>query len=348
MSGPTPSAIVAQYKSDLVDNYVVTAALCTLCYEYLLTLKYEFGFVYQRKWSMATWLFVVNRYLVLATIIQQAYRTDLPLLQLCYNVPYQSVFTILSALPALIFGIFAALRVFALTERNYYISAVVFLMSLVPLATNTYNLTKKSCKLISGEFGLLVAADDLLIAFTTLYRLANIIVVAATWSKIYRHSREAAALSMRVGYGMILLRDGSIYFLTLLLLAIVELPLETVPSFQAANPVIAITQPLQPILISRFLINLRQVDNSATDVVNTRDLSRFSIPNFRTPTMQDIIGPMGEPLYHGEQEVNDWNDEFLGDGIKDDVEMLSSVEDTVQTPASGGTVTVLENNNVLA
>ena len=55
---------------------------------------------------------------------------------------------------------------------------------------------------------------------------------------------------------------------------------------------------LQPILISRFLINLREA-HQPEGSTSAGHFSRFSAPNFRVPTIASIVGDMGEPLAHG-------------------------------------------------
>lgn len=52
---------------------------------------------------------------------------------------------------------------------------------------------------------------------------------------------------------------------------------------------------IQPILISRFLLNLRQVD-AHKGPAEAASLSSFSVPNFRIPTIHTFVGNMGEPL----------------------------------------------------
>ncbi|PSS32235.1 hypothetical protein PHLCEN_2v2004 [Hermanssonia centrifuga] len=63
---------------------------------------------------------------------------------------------------------------------------------------------------------------------------------------------------------------------------------------------------MQPILISRFLLNLRQVGSPEIDSQEAFD-SRFSVPRFRVPSLASIIGNMGEDLDHGgsAEEVED-------------------------------------------
>lgn len=58
---------------------------------------------------------------------------------------------------------------------------------------------------------------------------------------------------------------------------------------------------LQPILISRFLINLRQVDSS-NNTTQMAHFSKFSMPNLRIATINDIVGNMGEELEHDPRE----------------------------------------------
>ena len=65
---------------------------------------------------------------------------------------------------------------------------------------------------------------------------------------------------------------------------------------------------LIPILLSRFIINLRQVGTSATIPSDNRHPSRFSIPNLRMPTLDGVVGNFGEPLDFVEYRIEDDED----------------------------------------
>ena len=67
---------------------------------------------------------------------------------------------------------------------------------------------------------------------------------------------------------------------------------------------------LQPILISRFLINLRQASDPAQDA-NTTNFSRFSAPGFQVPAVDTFVGNMGESLDFGFED----DDEDVGDDV---------------------------------
>lgn len=43
--------------------------LALVFYEYLITFKYQVDFIWRRKWSAATWIFVINQYILLANVI---------------------------------------------------------------------------------------------------------------------------------------------------------------------------------------------------------------------------------------------------------------------------------------
>lgn len=91
---------------------------------------------------------------------------------------------------------------------------------------------------------------------------------------------------------------------------------------------------LQPILISRFLLNLRHADSPED---STSRLARFPTPlNFRAPTLQSIVGNMGEPLDHGYQE-DTYEDEGEGEGEGDVTEVEAPGSDCLSTVTGEGT-----------
>ncbi len=89
---------------------------------------------------------------------------------------------------------------------------------------------------------------------------------------------------------------------------------------------------LTPILISRFLLNLRQLGEPENET-QSRFNSRFSVPGFRVPTLESIVGNMGADLYHGPaEEVDGEVKEADMDGGDAEVSML----DAIAQDCSGG------------
>ncbi len=59
---------------------------------------------------------------------------------------------------------------------------------------------------------------------------------------------------------------------------------------------ILIFSSLPPLLLSPFIINLRQGDSLDAETSAGQHISRFSVPNFRRPTLDEVVGNLGESL----------------------------------------------------
>ena len=74
---------------------------------------------------------------------------------------------------------------------------------------------------------------------------------------------------------------------------------------------------LQPILISRFLLNLRQISTSSSQMVSSTRGGAIVSPTdiiFHVPTVMDsIMGNMGAPLDDSSFPEDDNDDECVGD-----------------------------------
>ena len=58
-------------------------------------------------------------------------------------------------------------------------------------------------------------------------------------------------------------------------------------------------------MLSRFLINLRQLDASQSTSRSNVHSSRISALNFRMPTADDVVGNLGEPLDFAEYRIDE-------------------------------------------
>ncbi|KAF7789116.1 hypothetical protein EIP86_000051 [Pleurotus ostreatoroseus] len=119
--------------------------------------------------------------------------------------------------------------------------------------------------------------------------LTDAIVVFVTWYSTFRQVKEAAALGLNMGFSGVLLRD--------------------VCSIKQNSPPLGIASTfaffLRPVLIVRFLINLRYVDaaSPSTDLCvgiesqrPTQTQTNFSSPRFRTISAVSVLGNMGASM----------------------------------------------------
>ncbi|KAJ3550510.1 hypothetical protein NM688_g5064 [Phlebia brevispora] len=261
------AAIINAYNAELTFNYCVYAALTLVCHEFIITFEYEYEFLWRRKWTAATWLFIVNRYLLLASIIPQATPVSMKV-------------------------VFSALRVFALLDHGYLTAGCVFVLGVAPMGIQLYS----ASQLKYSPFGSFLDPTCSLNLATSLSSIAaDIVAIVITWVKTYRHVRQAGAVGMNAGFGATLLQYGTLYFVVIFVVFLLDFLLFIIPRAQsAANQMSTFATVIPNIILSRFLIGLRKVDPVAS--IEASRFSVFSSPNFRIPTLPDIIGNLGEPL----------------------------------------------------
>ena len=84
---------------------------------------------------------------------------------------------------------------------------------------------------------------------------------------------------------------------------------------------------LQPILVSRFIINLRKADNGANGISTKHEtVPASSTLHFRTPsdTTGTVVGEMGQPL---DYEPLAWQDDISeGEGVTGTMDILDKSE----------------------
>ncbi|EKM58289.1 uncharacterized protein PHACADRAFT_207126 [Phanerochaete carnosa HHB-10118-sp] len=98
---------------------------------------------------------------------------------------------------------------------------------------------------------------------------------------------------MRLPVTLCLLRDGTIFFLILLAISIANL--------LSLFPARSLIEFLPPILVSRFLLNLRDCTGSNTTDRSLPRLSELSV-HFATSNVSNIIGNIGAPLDYAQAE----------------------------------------------
>ncbi|KIP02600.1 hypothetical protein PHLGIDRAFT_78912 [Phlebiopsis gigantea 11061_1 CR5-6] len=163
-------------------------SLALVVYEYAITVNQELTFIWKRKLTGATALFVANRYLsVLLTIIQIA--PSLPI-EWYVLLEHKS-------------SIFSALRVYAIWGRNTMFFIAVLLPNMVPFATNivsiklTYTVVRNNMTLPLVKYATRISVI-----------VADALVLLLTWWKTFRDAREVLSLKMNISLTTLLIRDG--------------------------------------------------------------------------------------------------------------------------------------------
>ncbi|KAJ3527478.1 hypothetical protein NM688_g8122 [Phlebia brevispora] len=368
-SAPVPldPLVVDVYDSEYVDLPTVTCPDLTCLgyqadldtmryghvlagYEYFITFEHEYYFVWQSKRTSATWLLLANRYSMLVAAILPAMPSSPGFSNVITGAPalhLQWSTAVLGLLPTMVAAVFSALRVYALLRRSaarYVLGVFVLLLSLVPVITNIYAPSKATFFYVNDPvlgstcYGNTTISNSANFSLCTRLAviLADLIVVVVTWVKTFSHVRQAASVNMQ-GLSATLLRDGSIYFFALLALNVAQLLVETIPAWQNGNPIAYISPIVQPVLISRFLINLRRPDSiESIESMMSTDPSKSTTIHFKAPNRLDsVIGPMDQPV---DRDEDMWDEPFLnGDDGSDEPddkerssgERASDIEETI-------------------
>ncbi|THG93504.1 hypothetical protein EW026_g7749 [Hermanssonia centrifuga] len=153
---PTIPEVVAEFKADLVDAYTFNALAAFVTYEYIITFGQEVTMVWRRRWSLVTWMFVANRYLMIGLMIYtiSPFTAKVrPTIFVYKSIAYLAhrgtlINQIMGMAQFSVFAAFSALRAFAIWDRNVYIAALVLLLNLVPVGTGIYTTARGTAAFI--------------------------------------------------------------------------------------------------------------------------------------------------------------------------------------------------------
>ncbi|KAJ8455470.1 hypothetical protein ONZ51_g12448 [Trametes cubensis] len=294
MSTSADSALVSGIAFAITYSYCIASATGLLIYYYLTTLDGEFKHYSKRKFTLATVLYITNRYIPLAYTVYNApwisfsSREKICTTEMGIGIGLQ----LLQYFP---WAIFSALRTYAL-KRKLYWAAVVLILSLAPVIINGI-LYPCGFRAVAYECS---AAHKSLIA-PVLARLpviiADIVVIYVTWKTQYKAYGLSKDLRTPMRLTTVLLRDGSIYFVLLTglnILALIFEYLQIGKIFSLDATFLRLTTApsdelprLTSILVSKFLNDLRE---AADKMSGPETLSSVSNLEFR------IVGSIGASL----------------------------------------------------
>ncbi|RPD73123.1 hypothetical protein L226DRAFT_614371 [Lentinus tigrinus ALCF2SS1-7] len=359
MSDPDYITVIAsEYYDILVNNYCVTAASVVFIYEYIITFGTEVELFWTQPKTGATMLFLLNRGIVMFFTWYDMitnFLTQPSSIQSCADVVKTTlVFEVLQYIP---WAAFSSLRAFAIA-RSWPLSILVFALSIVPVAINLADFAFDFGGVLIPPFGCVstdtvsvelalryvppipapfaLCAANRLSRFTIASRAcliaADALLILLTWRKLYRgdaNTREKG------GFVHVLLRDGTIYFLVLVVQNILHLTLtllsiSTVLQNQNVSVVALFTEPLTAILVSRFLIDLQ--------VANRRSLNKtsglHSEGGVESLVFERVIGSLGSSIDPGgsEGDVDDESDGWITEVT--DRNMADAERADLETPTS--------------
>ncbi|EIW58770.1 uncharacterized protein TRAVEDRAFT_20676 [Trametes versicolor FP-101664 SS1] len=337
--------LVLLYQATDLYSCWTHCAFALLLYDYILTFRHEVRFVWGRKISGATALFLVNRYFIILPY----------LLGVVMQFPIQSkacpgigrFVAVLEFLPYIIWATFSALRAYALSGRTTAIGIVIFILSLVPVGVNAYYFSTFSYINLDAPLNCNELSDitpqlskNLTIVSRATLMAADVLVIAVTWANTYGLRKASRDARISTSFSTILLRDGTIYFVVLVAMNAVQMMLNAVkvsrgvafvthrwisnkhppqPSnmIAQASYVTILEEPITSILVSRFILNLREVDHRGANGGGGSDTllssagtgssfvvghPRDAASTMRFASVASTVDVLGAPLAHESDE----------------------------------------------
>ncbi|KAH9930174.1 hypothetical protein B0H21DRAFT_711987 [Amylocystis lapponica] len=311
---------VDNVRLSFVYNYCGVASLTLLVYHHILTISEEVTLIWGRRLTGATVLFILNRYVslinqTLSVVVLFPWSNQTNQSERCIAtvvVEYVFVFILYCVV-----ALFAALRIFAIWNRDWKLFLMVLSLGLVwPCYTLLQSTDVPEC--LGRPNHLSLSARGLSIA-------AELLVIILTWWRTYGIMKVMREAHLTPCLSMLLLRDGTAYFgsvvdviygpamlmacrilSVILILSIADLIIFT--SDHAFDPVLLFINAcvfaissvrdvpktsvpsFTPILVSRFMLDLREVYVSGHTDESTE--SRQGTINFAS----NMLGNMGAPL----------------------------------------------------
>ncbi|KAI0722669.1 hypothetical protein C8Q76DRAFT_719703 [Earliella scabrosa] len=281
---PELALIIASFEAYQVGTYFQVAAAGLLAYEYVITFGREVDLFWKRKATMASVLFGVNRYLPMVVAALDLPYPVSPSMTYAVRAAYtNAISVILQYLP---WAVFSALRAYVLSSRTWMLAILVFLLS---MASPVVNFVVLSWATVIYEPGVACAlnvdlsrATQQIIVSRTSLITSDFLVLAITWVAIYKTRGEIKALGQSTSLADIMFRDGAV----LLLMNVIHLSFSMVSistadlSKQSSSAIVLLSEPLTAILISRFLMNLQEANNTMMhqecfSSVGTLNFNRF-------------------------------------------------------------------------
>ncbi|RPD62693.1 hypothetical protein L227DRAFT_609267 [Lentinus tigrinus ALCF2SS1-6] len=301
---PQVAAIIAVYDSLYLSNRSGLAAFAFLVYEYAITFDQEVHMFWAGRWTGASILFFMNRYIpILAYVVAL-----MEFISMSDKAAEGLVF-----IQYLTWASFSGLRALALSRR-WYIAVPIFTLSVVAFGVNMSQYGLGLFGTNDPIFGCMpeipISAEEakkctfltLMCTPSRFQYFPDICLIALTWVGIPKFGgiRQTMRLS---SLSSILLRDGLIYFTVLFVLNSLHLAFTMISFVRAYSPtsyITIFTEPITAVAVSRFLLDL-QAANRKTLIMDTEDPLYFTTTSFAdTLSFARVVGSLGSSIIAGE------------------------------------------------
>ncbi|KAI0695345.1 hypothetical protein C8T65DRAFT_833181 [Cerioporus squamosus] len=300
------AATAALFDGLYTGHYCSVAASVIFFYDALVTFDREVACFWTAKRTGASLLFFANKYIsmtlyVMGLVQFASFPSDKKQGCALLSIATYAV-KVLQFVPG---AFFSALRAYVLS-RSKLLGLLVFALSLAPVGANLVEYGYQPWGEVFSPFGCFLTDDttsalDLRVVVISRAPLivADILIIYITWTKLssWAALRDIRQPSKRLSLSDILSRDGTIYFVILFILNVLHLVLSTAAVASDGGEgsyVTNFTMPITTILISRFLLELQEVDQMVVRLDSDDPLHSSRNP-YDTPSFVSSLGGFVRP-----------------------------------------------------
>lgn len=269
--------VSAQALSYLYASISCGIAVCALLvYDWLLCLDQEFRLIWNWRSvvTIPSLLYAISRYLMLIYSLMSVV-TIYPMSDLSCKADVWAQ-TAIEIFCLITFSAFSALRAYALSNRNAWLATIIILLALPPTAMRIIqsfyqapeNLPSPLNCGSSGSLSLKLSTSVIVVTRGSQFA-AELLAVGITWWYTYRSYRIRKEVNLGKPISSLLVYNGSMYFLSLATLYILDIILtrDSVPAKvrDAAAFMETFVDPITSILTCHFMLSLREFDSATRD-----------------------------------------------------------------------------------
>ncbi|KAI0729293.1 hypothetical protein C8Q72DRAFT_830133 [Fomitopsis betulina] len=269
MSSPSAAETIAETRNIFVESCMNGVIITLLLYDYVLTLGSEIDLFWRRAPVLARLIFFSLRLSILGAVITTIADSYVPkydeFLKPCIATYFSYV--VLWFVGSFVIAIVTTARAYAVTGGRWLWTSITFSLSMAGIILNAYYQAKMQFRLVElnsawtcWEAAELPPSFNMIVTLMMIVcnTLADAVVIIATWIRTFALVRfHGRRNQQRRSIAWLLLRDGTIYFGALFS---VNLAFTIIGALSdKLSYLSSLNSPLQLILTSRLLINLREL-----------------------------------------------------------------------------------------
>ncbi|KAH9925805.1 uncharacterized protein B0H18DRAFT_1008433 [Fomitopsis serialis] len=281
----------AQTKEQYTENYCGVAAAAMLLYDYVVTLDQERRYIWTDVRVGYVVIFLVNRLNMLCMAVSEIlFLCSYQALKSCSQVAVLWGAVVISTL--LLWACVSTLRVYAISNRSASLAATTAVFALVPIPVNIFSFVNTDLFMVALRASTTCAGNlntpaQTQFELVTLSRASLIasdaMVLVVTWWQLWGTLRPSGQGKSRSALAVLLLRDNSSYFVLFLLINIAQMALHIMLG-NRFNPIATLISPITCIVISRLILNLRQLSFAMRSPMHARRRDTTSPPISTVPS----------------------------------------------------------------